>query len=154
MRRKDKEITDQDLIQSIIRKSIVCRLAMTDGNHPYIVPLCFGFKDNCLYFHCAKEGKKIDLLKMNDNVCFEFDVDQEVVPSESACMFGMKFFSVIGFGRASFIEDDLEKEKALDIIMQQYSDKKFDYMEDFIQHMFIIKVDIDSMTGKQSKIQE
>jgi nitroimidazol reductase NimA-like FMN-containing flavoprotein (pyridoxamine 5'-phosphate oxidase superfamily) len=150
MRRKDKEITDPEWIQSIIRKSFVCRLAMTDGNLPYVVPLCFGYENNCFYFHSAKEGKKIDILKTNNNVCVEFDIDQEVIPSENACMFGMKYRSVIGFGKASLIEDASEKEKALDIIMRQYSDREFNYTNDFLQHMLIIKVEIDSITGKES----
>lgn len=152
MRRKDKEIKEVELIQSIICNSIVCRLAMVDGSQPYVVPLCFGYENNCLYFHCTKEGKKIDTLRENNNVCFEFDIDQEVTPSVKACNFGMKYRSVIGFGRASFIEDDSEKQKALDIIVRQYSKKDFDYTKEFVENVTIIKVEIESVTGKQSGI--
>ncbi len=150
MRRKDKQITNPELIQTIIKRSIVCRLGMIDGNRPYVVPVCFGFENNCLYFHSAMEGKKIDTLKANKNVCFEFDVDQAVIPSDQACKFGMKYRSVIGFGKAYFIEDDSEKQKALDIIMRHYNGKTGDYAPEFLQHILIIKVEIDSITGKQS----
>ncbi|MBW1814593.1 MAG: pyridoxamine 5'-phosphate oxidase family protein [Deltaproteobacteria bacterium] len=152
MRRKDKEISDPEMIQWIIRRSTVCRLAMVEGSKPYVVPLCFGFEDNCLYFHCSEKGKKIDILKANNNVCFEFDIDQEVIPSDKACSFGMKYFSVIGFGKASFIEDNKEKQKALDIIMHQYSEKSWNYSDDFITHILVIKVEIDSIAGKQSGV--
>lgn len=152
MRRDDKEIKDLKQIQSVIDKSIVCRLGMTDGNQPYIVPLCFGYRDNCLYFHCAKEGKKIDMLKANNNVCFEFDIDQQVVSSDKACKFGMKYRSVIGFGKASFISDINEKQRALDIITHQYSNKDYDYTDEIVRNLLVIKVEIDSITGKQSGV--
>jgi nitroimidazol reductase NimA-like FMN-containing flavoprotein (pyridoxamine 5'-phosphate oxidase superfamily) len=152
MRRKDKKITNPELIQSIIRKSIVCRLGMVDGNQPYVVPLNFGYENNRLYFHCAKDGKKVDILKINNDVCFEFDIDQEVVPSDNACKFGMKYQSVIGFGKALFVEDDIEKQKALDIIMRQYSDKDYDFTKELVQNILIIKVEIETITGKQAGI--
>ena len=60
MRRKDREINDKFAIESIIRKASVCRLAMVDGNRPYIVPLCFGYQGDALYFHSANVGKKLD----------------------------------------------------------------------------------------------
>ena len=63
MRRSEKEITDKLAIEKIINASLVCRLALSDGNQPYIVPLCFGYQDRTLYFHSALEGKKIDILK-------------------------------------------------------------------------------------------
>ena len=45
-------------IEAIIRKAAVCRLGILDGDTPTIVPLCFGYRDNTLYFHGAvKSGK-------------------------------------------------------------------------------------------------
>ena len=150
MRRKDKEITDIGEIESIIRKSLVCRLGLADDGSPYIVPLCFGYKNNGLYFHSAKEGRKIEILKRNNDVCFEFDDNLEVQAGKAACDWGMKYRSVIGYGRASFIEDPEEMRKALDIIMRQYADGDFEYSEKLFEEALVIKVDISSMTGKKS----
>ena len=58
MRRTEKQITDAADIQSVIEQSTVCRLAMVDGEKPYVVPLCFGYQDNALYFHGALKGEK------------------------------------------------------------------------------------------------
>ena len=151
MRRKDKEITDTAQIENIIRRSMVCRLAMADKNRPYIVPLCFGYKDHTLYFHTAGHGKKLDMLKKNNFVCFEFDIDSEPIKSDKACEWGMKYKSVIGFGTASFIEDLELKRKALNIIMQHYSGETFDYPENKIKNTVVIKVNIEHMTGKYSE---
>jgi len=152
MRRSDKEITDRKAIEDIILRSKVCRLAMCEKNMPYIVPMCFGFKNNTLYFHSAPKGKKIEILKKNPNVCFEFVIFTQVVESATACKWGMKYRSVIGFGKASFIADDDLKRQALDIIMNQYADGSFIYDEALLKSAVLIKVDIHSMTGKHSEI--
>jgi nitroimidazol reductase NimA-like FMN-containing flavoprotein (pyridoxamine 5'-phosphate oxidase superfamily) len=152
MRRSDKEITDKKAIEDIILRSAVCKLAMCDKNMPYIVPLCFGFKNNTLYFHSAPKGKKIEILKKNPDVCFEFEILTQVIKSAKACKWGMKYRSVIGFGKASFIDDNDLKRQAFDIIMSQYADGSFIYEDALLTSAVIIKVDIHSMTGKQSEI--
>ena len=59
MRRKDKEISDESGIEAIIKKADVCRIGMVNGNKPYIVPLCFGYHDNVLYFHGSLKGQNL-----------------------------------------------------------------------------------------------
>lgn len=150
MRRKDREISDKSDINSIIKKSTVCRLGMVNGDTPYIVPLCFGLQDNVLYFHSALNGLKTDCMRNNPNVCFEFDLPAEVKKSEEPCAWGMRYRSVIGFGKVSFIEKPEEKREALDIIMAQYSDRRYRFPENKIMATAVFKVEIESMTGKQS----
>jgi len=148
MRRLDREITDRAQIESIIKQSSVCRLAMSDNNRPYLVPLNFGYRDEALYFHCAKEGKKIDILKNNPVVCFEFDSGHELVTADKSCDWGMKYQSVIGYGTAFFIEDMQKKKEALAIIMNQYSGAYHEFEEAVVLNTAIIKVEIEKMTGK------
>ena len=152
MRTKEREITDRAVIKDIIRQSSVCRLAMSEDNDPYIVPLCFGYKDNALYFRTVQEGKKLRILEKNNRVCFEFDILREVVTSKEPCKWGMRYVSVIGFGTASLIEDFESKRRALDIIMQQYSEKSLTFREDAIHKAAIIQVEIEHMTGRKSRL--
>jgi hypothetical protein len=152
MRRSDKEITDRKAIEDIILRSKVCKLAMCEENRPYIVPLCFGFKNNTLYFHSAPKGKKIEILKKNPNVCFEFEIFTQIIKSAKACKWGMRYKSVIGFGKAGFITDDDLKRQAFDIIMNQYADGSFIYEDALLKSVVVINVEIQSMTGKQSEI--
>jgi nitroimidazol reductase NimA-like FMN-containing flavoprotein (pyridoxamine 5'-phosphate oxidase superfamily) len=151
MRRKEKEITEKAAIEAIIKKSLVCRLALSDNNSPYIVPLCFGYKDKVLYFHGSQKGKKIDIIKKNQKVCFEFDTNTEIVKAEDACRWSMRYRSVIGFGKAVLLEDLDEKRKALNIIMSQYSDRTFQFDDAILKKTAVIKLEIESMTGKQSE---
>ena len=150
MRRKDKEITDIALVEDVIRNSLVCRLGMSRNDQPYIVPLCFAYSNNTLYFHSAGEGRKLDVLQQNPNVCVEFDIDQKVVQGDKPCKWSMQYRSVIGFGKASFVEDLEEKRKGLDAIMEHYAGRPFEYPESAIEKTLIMKVEIESMTGKQS----
>ena len=152
MRRSEKEITDRKAIEDIILRSKVCKLAMCEENRPYIVPLCFGFKNNTLYFHSAPKGKKIEILKKNPDVCFEFEIFTQIIKSAKACKWGMRYKSVIGFGKAGFITDDDLKRQAFDIIMNQYADGSFIYDDALLKSVVVINVGIQSMTGKQSEI--
>ncbi len=77
MRRYDKEITDSGEIAAIMDKAAVCRIALVDGNCPYIFPVNFVVRNNYLYFHSSPEGRKIDILRKNNRVCFEIDIDTE-----------------------------------------------------------------------------
>ena len=150
MHRKEREITDQKAIEDILHNAWVCRLAMVDGDTPYIVPLCFGYADRTLYFHSAPEGKKLEILKKNNRVCFEVDIDPSLKPNAKPCAWAMNYRSVVGFGCARFLNDVESKRKALDIIMRNYSDKSYVYQRSAIENTTVIKVNIEQMTGKQS----
>ncbi len=150
MRRKDKEIKDTREIESIITRSAVCRIALCDNNSPYIIPVCFGYKDNCLYFHSASDGKKIDIIKKNDRVCFEFDIHEGLIKSENLCDWDMKYQSVVGSGKAFFIEDPEEKTRALSVIAERYSNDAHEYQKNSVDNVTIIKVEIESIAGKKS----
>lgn len=150
MIRKDREITDIQEIEEIINKAKIIRVAMCENNKPYVVPLSFGYKEKSVYIHSSKKGRKIEALKKNNNVTFELDIDTELVESEKACDYSMKFKSVIGFGKTYFISDLKQKKLALDIIMSHYSKGDFFYTPEQIERTCLIRIDIESMTGKKS----
>ncbi|MGZ3514062.1 MAG: pyridoxamine 5'-phosphate oxidase family protein [Thermodesulfobacteriota bacterium] len=149
MRKKDKEINDNAEIESILNRAEVCRLGLCYNNIPYIVPLNFGYKDNCIYLHSFPEGQKIDFLKRNNNVCFEIDVDCKLLNAEKPCDWSMKYRSVIGFGKASLLQELQQKKAALDIIMAHYSNGTYEYPENVMNALSVIKVRIESITGKK-----
>ena len=150
MRRKEREIEGREVLEEVLQTAHVCHLAMSDDDQPYVIPLNFGYEDNALYFHCAQEGKKLDILSRNNRICFEVDIDHELVKGESACEWGMKGRSVVGIGRARLINDAVGKQQALDIIMKHYgAPEPFSYKGKGFEKALIIKVEIESMTGKR-----
>jgi len=150
MRRAEREIKDRSTIDEILRRATVCRLAVCDGNVPYVVPLNFGYESDRLYFHSAPEGRKIEIIKANPNVCFEVDVDQELVPGEIPCGWTVRYRSVIGFGKARLLGEVAEKKRALDVILGHYAQGPFEYPEGAIDQVAVVEVEIESLTGKQS----
>ena len=150
MRRQEKEIKDPSAIDEIIKASRVFRLAMVDRDRPYVVPLNFGYQDQALYFHSAREGRKIDILRSNPHVCFEFDILEKLNKNAEACKWGADFKSVIGEGKAVILDDPEEKRKGFAAIMARYSDRTFEFSHENVEKTAVIRIDIEWMTGKTS----
>jgi nitroimidazol reductase NimA-like FMN-containing flavoprotein (pyridoxamine 5'-phosphate oxidase superfamily) len=150
MRRKEREIKDKKDIEQILKAASILRLAMVDDNKPYIIPMNFGYRDGALYLHSAPEGRKIDLIKKNPNVCFEVDEIVHFRKAKLACDWGVEYKSVIGSGKAIFLYPLDEKQQAFHIIMAQYSDREFEYSDEMLEKTIVIKIEIETMTGKKS----
>ncbi len=153
MRHPGREIKDLAQLETIIHKAQVCRCAFSLHDQPYIVPMNFGYAHPCLYFHCAPRGRKIEMLRENPRVGFELEGEVELLPNEhQACKWETKYQSVIGRGRAAIVENVGEKIEALNVIMRHYAGNAvWNYEEDPLGKMVVIKVEIEEMTGKQSK---
>lgn len=153
MRRKDREVNNINDIEKIINSTHVCRVAFCDGEKPYMVAMNFGYQrgnSSCLYFHCALKGRKIDILKKNNNVFFQFDTDHKLVYADEACDFTMKYSSVTGEGKIFIVESEDERESGLNILMKQYSGKNdYSFKPGVMKNTLILRLDIESITGKQ-----
>jgi nitroimidazol reductase NimA-like FMN-containing flavoprotein (pyridoxamine 5'-phosphate oxidase superfamily) len=153
MRRKEREITVIDEIESIILRCDVCRIAMADNNIPYIVTMNFGYSggaDKNLFFHSAGDGRKIDMIRKNNYVCFEMDTDHNLKSGRKACDFSMKYSSVVGWGDIFIVNDDDEKREGLNLIMQHYTSRtEFTYKQDVFNKTTLLKLVIKTMTGKK-----
>jgi uncharacterized protein len=150
MRRKDKEISDRAVILDILSRADVCRIAMMDGDVPYIVPVNYGYKDNALYIHGAAEGKKIDLIRRNNRVCFEIEDKSEIIKSQTPCGWTARYRSLIGYGTMEIITGFDQKKQGLDIIMSHVGNEHNIYVDSQVDSVVILKLTISTMTGKQS----
>jgi len=156
MRRSDREITNKSEIIEIIEKCDVCRLAFSESNIPYIVPMNFGYEYTngklTLYFHGAKEGKKHDIMKENPVACFEMDCSHNLIEADEASGYTMEYESVIGLGNVHECVDKSEKINALEHLMKQYAkDKEFDFPDHVLESVKIFKLDVLEFTGKRLK---
>ena len=152
MRRKDREITSSSELNEIFREADVCRIALIDGNVPYIVAMNFGYseQDNSIYFHSAKEGRKLDLISKNNNACFQIDTAHELLESDIACNFSMNYKSIVGTGIISIVEDEQERKRGLNVIMEHYTGKdNFVFDDEILNMTCILKLEIEEMTGKK-----
>jgi nitroimidazol reductase NimA-like FMN-containing flavoprotein (pyridoxamine 5'-phosphate oxidase superfamily) len=150
MRKKEKEIADPAEIEQIIKQARVCRLGLVDGSEPYIVPLCFGYEGNALYFHSAHEGRKMDIIRRNNRVCFEIDADVEVTDAEKPCGWSTKYRSVVGMGRAHILEDEEDKIHGLTVLMRQFGENRPGLEFEKAARAAVVRIDIENITGKKS----
>lgn len=155
MRRNDREVTDKNIISEIIEACKICRLAMADEAGIYIVPMNFGYcYENdalTLYFHSAKEGRKLDAMKSDPAVGFEMDCGDELIEAKKACEYSYYYQSIVGNGRASIVEDVQEKQAAFSLIMEHQSGKHFVFDEKMVSAVAIIKVRVEEFTAKANR---
>jgi len=149
MRRKDREITDALFIEKVLNDSVYGSLGLCDNGEPYVVPMSYAWSDNKLWFHCANEGRKLDIIRANPKVCFQVTGVTEPIVAEDACRSGMLYSSVIILGTASIIEEHEEKSAALEKLMQHFS-KEFShkFSQEETNRVTIISIKPDKITCK------
>ncbi len=153
MRRKDREVTEKEKIIEIIDSCVCCRLGFNDDGEVYIVPLNFGYdnsnNDIVLYFHGAKEGRKIDLINKLGSVGFEMDTDYKLSEADIACNYSAKFQSIIGNGEISIVEDKEEKAFGLKRIMYQNTKKSdWKFNDAMVNAVCVFKVVVKKLSCK------
>ncbi len=151
MRKDEKKINSREEIDQIIKSTEVCRIAYAENNIPYITPVSFGYDGKYIYVHTATKGRKIDFLKKNDYVCFEFEADVKTITDpEIACKWTTAFKSVIGYGNMKDLETFDEKDHAINQIMLHYSGKTWNFEEKMLGNVKLWKIEILEISGKQS----
>ena len=155
MRRRDREITDNEKIKEIIKACNCCRLGLNDNGKVYIVPLNFGFTEEnekyTFYFHGAKTGRKLDIIKQNNYAGFEFDTNHEIyTKGDKACDYTARFQSIIGNGKITIIENSNEKMKALLELMKHNTGKsEWEFDERMIKAVTVLKLEVEEMSCKE-----
>lgn len=138
-------------IAEIINKCDVCYLGMVDqDNKPYVIPMNFGFEGKTICLHSAMTGKKINVLKNNNNVCLAFSTDHVLRyrDEEVACSWSMKYRSVLAYGKVKFEEDYDEKVRMLNLIMKKYAGKEYTYNAPAVNGVQVYKVVVERFEGR------
>lgn len=156
MRRGDREVTDLDEIVRIVNRCDVCHMGLAEKGCPYVVPMSFGFSVRnggiTFYFHCASEGRKIDMIRKNPKVCLQFDCGHRLITGDKACDCSTEYESVIASGTAGFVMDREEKVRALTQLMKHYeAGETFDFDRRMVDLVTVIKVPADRISGKRKK---
>ncbi|MBN1991283.1 MAG: pyridoxamine 5'-phosphate oxidase family protein [Anaerolineae bacterium] len=150
LRRADREITDRATIEAILRRAAVGRLGLAVGNVPYVVPLNYVYHHNAIYFHCANQGRKLEMLKLNPQVCFEVDEQYGIVRSNKPASHGTHYASVIVFGQAQILEDLQQKFEILQVLLDKYAPGRHyrPLRRPEAQEVTVVEIAIEAITGK------
>jgi nitroimidazol reductase NimA-like FMN-containing flavoprotein (pyridoxamine 5'-phosphate oxidase superfamily) len=108
-----------------------------------------------LYFHGASEGKKMDIIRENNNACFEIDCDCQLIENEKPCSCSYGFKSIIGFGKIIIMETTEEKTNELNILMKHQTGKEMrhNFPEEALEKLVVYRMEVEEFTGKQKEIQ-
>jgi len=154
IRRKEKAITEEKELITILQKAKYVTIAMCKDNEPYLVSMSHGYdpEKNCIYFHCAREGKKMDILKENNVVWGQALFDNGYIQGKCNHSYATTMFK----GTVSFLEDFEEKKAALYLMVYQLEDDPEAYLskpptEKSITNVTIGRIDIEYMSGKKEK---
>lgn len=153
MRRKDREITDMNEIFDMLIRCDTVRIAMQGSEYPHVVPLSFGAElvdgKSVVYFHCAQQGLKLDLLEANPAVCVEGDIFIKVETTGRGIT--TRYESVIGFGRCRFAESEDEILHGLRLLTEHYGYNDYPLERcQGLQHLKVGIIEIESVTGKRN----
>lgn len=153
MRRTDREVTDNRQIQSIIEQAKVVHIGMIDNDRPYVVPMQYGFvfanRQLTLYVHCAKEGRKLDIIKKNPRVFIELETEAAIISGgDIPCKYGSEYASVMGDGTVVVVEDVAEEIFGLQLLMKTQTGRNFDISEQMTKSVTVLRIDVPHVTAK------
>jgi len=148
---RTRTIIDKKEIEGIILKCQWCHVAMVDEDgKPYVIPMNFGYHDETIFLHGAHTGKKIEILRINPEVCINFSTDHllRFQNEQVACSWSMKYRSVLCYGKVEFITEPEAKTRALDIIMSQFSGNQFKYNPPALREVNVFCVRVKRFEGR------
>lgn len=150
IRRKDREIGTDEAINLLTKCEYGILSSIGSDGQPYGVPLSYVYKENCIYFHCARVGHKLENIENNPKVSFCVVGNTNILPAD----FATEYESVIAFGVASEIQG-AEWKNALLWILEKYSPEFIEegksYIEEKSKATKVIKIEIEHISGKARK---
>ena len=155
MRRQERAVTDWNHVLEIIQSCDCCRVAFSEPDGPYIVPMNFGVEAGpveqlTLYFHGASSGKKVELMQKNPCVGFEMDTGHGLVPGAQACSCSFLYQSVIGKGKIEAISNSEEKKHGLTVLMKHdMPEKKWDFPSAMVEKTAVFRLDVTEWSCKE-----
>jgi len=153
VKRKDKEITDVRVLKKILKDTKYITLALSKDDVPYLVSLSHGYDEgrNCLYFHCAEAGKKLDYIRSNNVVWGQALLDYGYAEGKCDHLYASVHFK----GKVAFIDDVEDKRLAMECMMHQLDRKPGELVAGIdverLKGTTMGRIDIEYMSGKKSK---
>ena len=148
MRRQDLALSPQATTKLIAERRYAALCLIDPAGKPYGVPMDYIFRDGFLFFHGAKEGRKVDCMRKNPYACAVIIGDTEVVPQK----FGRKYESAIVEGAVEIIDDPGLKRQVMTWVVEnnsaEYMEKGEMVIEKMLDRVLVYKMSIDTATGK------
>lgn len=153
--RRSERMMDVKESERFLADAQVGRLGTCLKNEPYVTPLNFVYQNGRIYFHCAKEGKKLTNITDNKRVCFEVDEffgTKGVGEGEAACSSSAYYRSVVAFGEARIIKSIEDRRRILEELVAKYLQPRIQpvFIEETLKRTTIVEIQISQITGKKN----
>ncbi len=149
IRKKKRELSKENTIELLKEGKEGVLSTISKNGYPYGIAVNYVYHNDCIYFHCANKGHKLDNISKNNKVSFFVNSNIEILPK----YFTTHYKSAVVFGRASIVTDD-EKRDAIIAIGNKYShphmEEGIKYIDRAINAFTVVKIEIDHLTGKYS----
>ena len=122
VRRKDRQMTDETWIKTMLRECATCTLATVADGQPFINMNLYAYDEiaHIIYMHTARVGRTHDNIAHDERVCFSVSEMGRLLPADTALEMSVEYASVIVFGRAANVDDPNEARHALQLLLDKY----------------------------------
>ena len=148
LRRIKQQMSDEECIALLEQAPRGILAVLGDGGYPYTVPLDFLYADCHLYFHCAKQGHKLDAIRAYDKSSFCVLSDGVKEPDS----WWYHFQSVVCFGRIHVVEDPARTDVLLRQLGAKYFPEGYDLEGDMSKNApnaLVLDMQIEHLSGKR-----
>ena len=149
MRRKRQLLPPEESLAILERMTGGTLALHGDNGYPYAVPVSYVYADGKIYFHGAVQGHKMDAIRQHPEVSFCVVEQDRIVPAE----FTTYFRSVIVFGKARILTDEVEKRAAMLRLAEKYSSGESgmqDEIDKGLDNLVMVEITVEHMTGKEA----
>ena len=162
VRRKDRQVTDEQWIRAMLRETALATLATSDGEQPFLHMNLFAFDEDkrVIYMHTARLGRTRSNIIHNTRVCLGLSEMGRLLPADTALEMSVEYASVVVFGRASLVSDQSEARHGLQLLLDKYfahlhagSDYR-PITDEELARTQVYRIEIDEWSGKRKQVAE
>lgn len=148
MRRFKQAMTETECLALLATAPRGVLAVLGDHDYPYALPLDFVYDDGKIYFHCAKEGHKLDAIRAHDKASFCVLSEGQKEPDS----WWYHFESVICFGRIRIVDDPALTDAKLRLLGAKYFPEGYDLEGDMVKNgprAAVLELQVEHMSGKR-----
>jgi nitroimidazol reductase NimA-like FMN-containing flavoprotein (pyridoxamine 5'-phosphate oxidase superfamily) len=139
-------------MEKLLADERVGYLGMSVGDKPYVIPMTYGYAEGKIVFHCAVEGRKLELIRDNAHVCFTASrYLGEMVSHPQGAECHVNSDSVICYGRARIIDDIEERCQVLNAFNRCLQPNAREITLEEVRHCLAVEIVVDEMTGRTER---
>jgi uncharacterized protein len=143
---------DRETVYSILDEGFICHVGFTVDGQPFVIPTGYARAGDKLYIHGSQASRMLRSLAGEIDACATVTIVDGLVLARSAFHHSMNYRSVLILGRASLVDDPVEKYDALvtlseHIVRGRWADVREPTEQEMVQTT-VLKLPIEEASAK------